>query len=116
LGLHYTHVGVDGEPAQLTQFVTAMIATAFVEDDVQRILEAGLAAVDSQSIIHRVATEVTRWTEVNPDAWQTTRRNIRDRYTQYAGHEMRIARNGRRHIWSMPLPIHLGLVRRSCLD
>src|SRR6185503_4595240 len=34
IGVHYTHVAVDGEPIQSTQFFTAMIALAFVEKDV----------------------------------------------------------------------------------
>ena len=33
IGLHYTRVAIDGEPAQTTQLFTAMIATAFLTDD-----------------------------------------------------------------------------------
>ena len=36
LGLHYTHVAIDGEPAQATQLFTTMIATAFVETDIEK--------------------------------------------------------------------------------
>ena len=39
-GLHYTHVTIDGEPAQATQLFTAMIAASFIESDLERILDA----------------------------------------------------------------------------
>ena len=57
LGLHYTHVAIDGEPAQATQLFTTMIATAFVETDIDKILDAGMAAVDPKSEIADVVTD-----------------------------------------------------------
>ena len=85
IGLNYTHVAIDGEAAQLTQFVTAMIATAYMEDDVGRILEAGLSAVDEKSVIREVAADVRRWVQENPVDWRATRRNLRDKYTRFGG-------------------------------
>ena len=43
MGLHYTHVTIEGEPAQAAQLFTTMIATAFFTEDMDRILDAGLA-------------------------------------------------------------------------
>src|SRR6476659_9300423 len=51
IGVHYTHVAIDGEPAQATQLFTTMIATAFIETDIDEILDAGTAAVDPKSQI-----------------------------------------------------------------
>jgi hypothetical protein len=85
LGLHYTRVGIESEPAQSTQMFAAMIATAFVTDDLSEILEAGLAAVDPKSEIRTIVDDVRRWHRENPEDWRTTRRLIKERYSRYDG-------------------------------
>jgi hypothetical protein len=42
IGTHYTHVAVDGKPIQTTQLYTAMIATAFFEDEYRNTRRPGL--------------------------------------------------------------------------
>jgi len=81
IGLHYTHVSIDGEPAQATQLFTAMIATAFVTDDIDGILDAGLASIDPESQLNSIVRDVRRWHGQYPDDWRTTRRLVRDKYT-----------------------------------
>ncbi|MBI4605474.1 MAG: ADP-ribosylglycohydrolase family protein [Planctomycetes bacterium] len=76
---------IEGEPAQATQLFTAMIATAFVERDLERVLEAGLAAVDPASEVRRVATDVRGWWKEAPRDWRATRRKIKDRYQRHGG-------------------------------
>lgn len=89
LALNYTHVGIDGEPAQTTQFVAAMISTAFVEKDINKVVDAGLAAVDRKSVIPLIATHVRTWHREHPDDWPATRKLIRDTYTRFGdGGEM----------------------------
>jgi len=83
IGLNYTHVTIDAEPAQTTQLFTAMIATAFFTDDIDAILDAGLASVDPGSEILPIIADVRRWHKQNADDWRTTRRLIRDKYTLY---------------------------------
>jgi ADP-ribosylglycohydrolase len=83
IGLNYTHVTIDGEPAQTTQLFTAMIAAAFFTDDIDTILDAGLASVDPDSRILAIVKDVRRWHRQHPDDWRTTRRLIRDKYTLY---------------------------------
>jgi hypothetical protein len=85
IGLHYTHAAIDGEPAQQTQFVTAMIATAYVETDPAKIVEAGLAAVDPKSTLREVVEDVIRWHRENPADWRATRRLIKEKYTRHGG-------------------------------
>jgi ADP-ribosylglycohydrolase len=85
IGLHYTRVTIDGEPAQTTQLFTAMIASAYLTEDLGRILAAGLAAVDSRSTIHGIVTDVRRWHREHPSDWRATRRHIRDAYTRHGG-------------------------------
>jgi hypothetical protein len=92
LGLHYTHVAIDGEPAQTTQLFTTMIATAFITGRIEAILDAGLAAIDPRSKIREIMADVRRWNREHPDDWRTTRRLVRDKYSRYGG-ELR-DRNG----------------------
>ncbi len=92
IGLNYTHVTIDGEPAQTTQLFTSMIATAFREDSIDALLDAGLSATDPDSAISRVVRDVRDWHREHPDDWRTTRRLLKDKYSKHNG-EMR-DRNG----------------------
>jgi hypothetical protein len=83
-GLDYTHTSIEGEPAQTTQLFDTMLATAFLTDDLDAILDAGLAAVDPASMIHEIVTNVRKWHADNPD-WHVTRTLIRDTYTLHGG-------------------------------
>jgi len=83
IGLNYTHVTIDAEPAQTTQLFTAMIATAFFTDDIDAILDTGLASVDPGSGILPIIDDVRRWHKQHADDWRTSRRLIRDKYTLY---------------------------------
>lgn len=83
IGLNYTHVSIDGEPAQTTQLFTAMVATAFTTDSIENILDAGVAAIDPESSIAPIIRDVRRWHKENPNDWRATRLLIRDKYTLY---------------------------------
>jgi hypothetical protein len=87
LGLHYTHVTIDGEPAQATQLFTTMISTAFFKDDVDQILDAGMTALDPKSVIRQIVADVRAWHELYPVDWRMTRRLIKQKYTRYDGAE-----------------------------
>jgi hypothetical protein len=92
IGLHYTRIAICGEPAQTTQLFNAMIATAFLTDDLEKILDAGVAALDPKSQIRQIVYDVRRWHKQHPDDWRVTRRLIQEKYTFHDG-EMR-DRNG----------------------
>ena len=83
IGLNYTHVSIDGEPAQTTQLFTAMIATAFITNDIDDIIDAGLASIDPNSRILPIIRDVRRWQRQYPNDWRTTRGLIRNKYTLY---------------------------------
>ena len=93
IGIHYTHVSVEGEPIQSTQMIDSMIATAFLTADMERILDAGAAALDPHSVMRRIMTDVRRWHKENPKDWRMTRKLTKDKYCRYGGHDMR-DRNG----------------------
>lgn len=84
-GLHYTQVAIGGEPAQTTQLFTAMIATAFREKDIDKILDAGAAAVDPRSHTLQLMEEVRQWHRRFPDDWKQARVQLRDKYTRENG-------------------------------
>jgi hypothetical protein len=80
IGTHYTHVAVDGEPIQTTQLYDAMIASAFFEDDILAVIEAGLRSVDPASEIHSIVSNVIKWYNQNPGDWRATRLAIKENY------------------------------------
>jgi len=80
IGTHYTHVAIDGEPTQTTQLYDAMIATSFFEDDFMEVIRAGLAAVDPNSEIHDIVSNVIDWYQSHPDDWRATRLSIKETY------------------------------------
>jgi hypothetical protein len=92
IGLNYTRVAIDGEPAQTTQLFASMIAMAFVEDDIDALLDHGLAAIDPSSDIARIVAEVRGWHKQHPDDWRATRKLLKAKYTRHNG-QMR-DRNG----------------------
>ncbi|HYW43793.1 MAG TPA: ADP-ribosylglycohydrolase family protein [Bryobacteraceae bacterium] len=93
IGIHYTHVSVDGEAVQSTQMVDAMIATAFLTNDMNAILDAGAAALDPESVMSQIMSDVRRWYKENARDWRATRKLTRDKYCKYGGQDMR-DRNG----------------------
>ena len=85
IGLNYTTVAINNEPAQTTQLFTGMIATAFFENDINIILDAGVATLDKTSIILEVINDIKKWHAQYPENWKETRRLLRDKYTQEGG-------------------------------
>jgi len=85
IGLNYTQVAIDGEPAQTTQLFTAMISTAFTAQHMDEILDAGAAAVDSSSKTYAIIDDVRKWYRQYPGNWRETRYRIRDKYMQEGG-------------------------------
>ena len=85
LAHHYTRVAIDLEPAQAAQMFSAMIATAFLTGDLEKILDAGAAATDPKSLMRRILADVRRWHKENPSDWRATRRLIQQTYGHHDG-------------------------------
>jgi len=85
IGLNYTTVAINNEPAQTTQLFTTMIATAFIENDINKILDAGIATLDKNSIILEIINDIKYWHAQYPDNWRETRRLLKEKYTQEDG-------------------------------
>ena len=82
IGLNYTTVAISEEPAQTTQLFTSMISIAFIENDINKILDAGIASLDPASNTLQIINDVRKWHEQYPEKWQTTRRLLKDKYMQ----------------------------------
>jgi hypothetical protein len=93
IAAHYTRVSVDGEPIQSAQMTAAMIATAFVTGDLERILDAGEAAADGRSVMREIVSDVRRWGREHPGDWRRTRALTKEKYCRYGGQDVR-DRNG----------------------
>ncbi len=85
IGLNYTTVAIDGEPAQTTQLFATMISMAFIEGDIFKILDAGIAALDPQSKTLQIVIDVKKWHSQNPDNWKETRRLLKEKYILEGG-------------------------------
>jgi hypothetical protein len=62
------------------QFVGCMYAEAFFEDDVQKIIAAGLECIPEESRYAETIRDVVKWHGENPDDWQKTWQLIEDKY------------------------------------
>jgi hypothetical protein len=62
------------------QFVGAMYAEAFFEEDLARIVEAGLSAIPAGSQYAEMVRDVLKWHDENPENWEATWELIHQKY------------------------------------
>ena len=94
IGTHFTNVTIDGEPAQATQLFTTMIATAFIESDIDKILDAGLEAIDPASAHYELVSQVRAWYRENPADWRAARLKIKEKYARFGNRDGKETRDG----------------------
>ena len=74
-------VSHDGESVHAAKLLAAMEAQAFVDDDVQKLLQVGLSFVPKDSLIRRVVEDVRNWHGGdNERDWEKTRGLIAAQY------------------------------------
>ena len=74
-------VSHDGEAVHAAKLLAAMEAQAFVERDVQKLLDVGLRFVPKDALIRRVVGDVRDWhAGDNSHDWERTRALIAERY------------------------------------
>jgi ADP-ribosylglycohydrolase len=74
-------VSHDGEAVHAAKLLAAMEAQAFVESDVQKLLDVGLGFVPRDALIRRVVEDVRAWhAGDNGQDWERTRALIAERY------------------------------------
>jgi len=62
------------------QFVGAMYAEAFFEDDIEKIVRAGLKAIPKNSQYAECIRDVLAWYKQNPNDWEKTWQLINEKY------------------------------------
>jgi ADP-ribosylglycohydrolase len=72
-------VSHDGVAVHAAQVLAAMEAQAFVERDVDRLFDVGVAQIPADSIIRRLIDDIRGWRIAEPD-WRATRLRIVERY------------------------------------
>jgi hypothetical protein len=88
IGGHYVRVTIRGEPMQACAFTTSMIALAFFERDVERLVARSLAAADPASQHAEMVKDVLAWHREAPDDWTATRARIQAKYRDQRGWNM----------------------------
>ena len=73
-------VSHDGEAIYGAQVVAALEAAAFVERDLNRLLDTAVSLIPPDSIISRVIGDMRAWAEANGDDWRATLRRLQENY------------------------------------
>jgi ADP-ribosylglycohydrolase len=79
-------VSHDGEAKYGAQLLAAMEAMAFVESDIDKLTDAGLAVIPKNCLIAELAADIRAWKKKEPD-WRKTREHIEAvwGYDKYGG-------------------------------
>ncbi|MEZ0325527.1 MAG: ADP-ribosylglycohydrolase family protein [Fimbriimonas sp.] len=72
-------VSHDGEAIYGAQMVAAMVALAFVETDVAKLIEGALAVIPSESLTAKLISDVREW-HADGLSWREGFRRIKERY------------------------------------
>jgi ADP-ribosylglycohydrolase len=72
-------VSHDGAAVHAAQLLAAMEALAFVESDIEALLEGGLRCIPADSLIARLANDLREWRAELPD-WHTARQHLAAHY------------------------------------
>jgi len=72
-------VSHDGEAVYGAQMLAAMEAQAFVESDIDALIDTGVRFIPADSTIRRLIDDVREWHAAEPD-WRETRQRIEDNY------------------------------------
>src|SRR5579883_2980061 len=73
-------VSHDGEAIYGAQVLAAMEAQAFVEHDINRLIDTALRFIPHDSVISRLIDDIREWHAQAPRDWQATRQKIAARY------------------------------------
>jgi ADP-ribosylglycohydrolase len=79
-------VSHDGEAVHAAVVIAAMVAEAFVEDNIDELLDVGVAQIPATSLIAELITALRGWRQTEPD-WRRAREMLEARfgYDRYPG-------------------------------
>ena len=73
-------VSHDGEAVYGAQVLAAMEAAAFVESDIDQLIDIGQKQIPQDSTINRMINDLRRWHSENPDDWRATFKRVQENY------------------------------------
>ena len=73
-------VSHDGEAVYGAQILAAMEAQAFLEDDIDTLIDTGVAHVPGNSILYRMIADIRDWHAKHGDDWRATFAAIKEQY------------------------------------
>lgn len=73
-------VSHDGVAVHGAQVLAAMEAQAFVEPDIQKLLDVGVSVIPQDSLIRIMIDQIRAWHAAQPDDWRATRTQIAAHY------------------------------------
>ena len=80
-------VSHDGEAVYGAQVLAAMVAQAFVEKDINALIDCGISFIPNDSTLYRMIADVREWHAAEPDDWHAGRQKIAEvyNYENYGG-------------------------------
>lgn len=80
-------VSHDGEAVYAAQVLAVMESLAFVENDIDVLLDTGVSFIPQDSVIARMIADLRQWHAHEPHDWRATRAKLEARYgyDQYGG-------------------------------
>jgi ADP-ribosylglycohydrolase len=73
-------VSHDGEAIYGAQVVAALVAQAFVESDIDKLLDTALGLIPVQSTVSRLVADLRSWHTAEPRDWYAARAKLAERY------------------------------------
>ncbi len=70
----------DGDGLYGGMFIAAMYAEAFFEDDLHKVMGAGLRAIPTESTYSQTIRDVIRWHRENPGDWRATWKLVEEKW------------------------------------
>ena len=77
---YFARITNSGFAVDASQFYAVLYALAFIENDVETLLEETATHFDGKNPVIQVYNQVVEWHTQHPDDWRTVRRLIRDEY------------------------------------
>ena len=62
-------------------YVSAMYSLAFINDDIEYIVEEALKVIPPESSFHKIIDDVIQWHKQSPDDWKATWQKIHDKWS-----------------------------------
>jgi len=73
-------VSHDGEAVYGAQVVAALVAQAFVESDLDKLIDTAISLIPPDSLIYRLIADIRNWHAANPQDWYAGRANLAAHY------------------------------------